>query len=153
LFLSLLLRVRFVDSKRKTRSSTLLSSTEVAHALPLPPSSTPTTQLSFLWLCVCTLWIYFCTRVRWWPPEWMSHHEFTCPVRGFDEAMASYMHSRDMLCSCMHGLFFTRGRCNYHSILKKKTLHGLKALNYLGFGIARNLIVLSRIFQLKKNSI
>ena len=64
--------------------------------------------------------------------------------------------------TCIHGIcsahacmdfFFTGGRCNYHSKLKKKTLHGLKALNYLGFGIARNLIVLSRIFQLKKNSI
>jgi hypothetical protein len=83
------------------------------------------------WMDV-TSWIYLpSSRLRWGHGQL---HAFT--------GYALLMHAWTF--------FFTGGRCNYHSKLKKKTLHGLKALNYLGFGIARNLIVLSRIFQLKK---
>jgi len=86
------------------------------------------------WMDV-TSWIYLpSSRLRWGHGQL---HAFT--------GYALLMHA------CMD-FVFTRGGCNYHISFKKKkkNLHGLKALNYLGFGIARNLIVLSRIFQLKK---
>ena len=120
LFLSLLLCVRFFDSKRKTRSSTLLSSTEVAHALPLPPSSTPLLNLAFC-DCACvpsesvfvhvygdapwmdvTSWVYLpSSRLRW------GHGQL--------HAFTGYA----VLMPCMD-FVFTRGRCNYHSRFKKK---------------------------------